>query len=467
MNDELLVRAYAVGFGDCIYVKIPDGNDHFHMLIDCGTSGSADILKAAIDDVRAELPLEGGKRRLDLLVATHPHADHIKGFDPAWFADIKIGRIWLTVFIKPDHPEAKKMRAFQNLANDAAHGLLERSGLALAPGVQSLLARSIWNPGALAALREGFAKSSGIFPDYPLYVARDVAQDLPHRLTAAERTKHNLTFEQGVTCFRGFAEPGTCLRVLAPEWDIDKWYLGQGSFDSNALIDQSLFQTNAYKGTSEAVGKLGEAAAQAADTPAPEITPPGNISAQDFRQLRSRLLYSGLAFSQKDDKLKNNTSVVLLLEWRGRRLLFTGDAEWRGTGVEEDRRNGTWDVMLNIPEVKKLLLQPLDLLKVAHHGSHNGTPFLKEGKEKVLDNILFPNQSLIVVSTVTGVHGEEMPVPYAPLLEALGALAANKQRYPQALEPELHDKDQPQRTDLDPDVPGKQVRYSEVPLLGK
>jgi len=58
-------------------------------------------------------------------------------------------------------------------------------------------------------------------------------------------------------------------------------------------------------------------------------------------------------------------------------------------------------------------------------------------------------------------------VPYAPLLEALGALAANKQRYPQALEPELHDKDQPQRTDLDPDVPGKQVRYTEVPLLGK
>ena len=42
------------------------------------------------------------------------------------------------------------------------------------------------------------------------------------------------------------------------------------------------------------------------------------------------LLYSALAFSQEDDDLKNNTSVVLLLEWRGRRLLFTGDAEWDG-----------------------------------------------------------------------------------------------------------------------------------------
>jgi len=273
--------------------------------------------------------------------------------------------------------------------------------------------------------------------------------------------------EQGATCFRGFAEPNTCLRILAPEWDIDKWYLGQGSFDSNALIDQALFQTDAYKASSETIGQADEAAVQAADAPAAKTVQPDNISASDFRQLCSRLLYSGLAFSQKDDRLKNNTSVVLLLEWRGRRLLFAGDAEWQGAGVVEDRRNGTWDVMLHIPEVKQLLLQPLDLLKVAHHGSHNGTPFLKGGKEKVLDKILSPGQTQVMVSTVTGVHGEEMPVPLPALLEALGGPAANKRRYPHSPEPELRDKDQPQRTDLDPPVPGKQVRYVEVPLLGK
>ena len=80
MDDKLLIRVYAVGFGDCIYVRIPDGESHYHVLIDCGTSDSAAILKKVLDDVFSMLPKdEEGKKRLDLLVATHPHADHIKG----------------------------------------------------------------------------------------------------------------------------------------------------------------------------------------------------------------------------------------------------------------------------------------------------------------------------------------------------------------------------------------------------
>ena len=40
MGDQLLVRAYDVEVGDCIYVRIPDGkvvpagHDDFHILID-------------------------------------------------------------------------------------------------------------------------------------------------------------------------------------------------------------------------------------------------------------------------------------------------------------------------------------------------------------------------------------------------------------------------------------------------
>jgi beta-lactamase superfamily II metal-dependent hydrolase len=464
MDEPILVRVYDVGFGDCIYVRIPDGDGRFHLLIDCGTSGSTKVLEAALGDVREMLPLEDGKRRLDLLVVTHPHADHISGFNPNWFEGIQIRRIWLSVFMNSAHPEAKKALAFQAMAGRQAKALLGR-GLALAPGMEALLEMCAWNvrnETALPALREGLAQSSSIYPRYPLYVARD----LTGTPAADRRQEYDLDLDQGITRFRGFREPGTCLQVLAPEWDIDKYYLGRGSFAGSALVDQHLLCTEAYGASAETPGRAEPSAVAGEGAPAAPAPRPGNISDQDFRLLRNRLLYAGLAFSQEDKALKNNTSVVLLLEWRGRRLLFAGDAEWQGAGVEEERRNSTWDVMLHIPEVRQHLLQPLHFLKVAHHGSHNGTPFLKGGKAQVLEKILSPDRSQVAVSTVTGVHGEDMPVPYAPLLEALGRLAANKRRYPHAPEPELRNVDQPQRTDLEPPVPGKQVRYTEVTLEG-
>jgi beta-lactamase superfamily II metal-dependent hydrolase len=49
---------------------------------------------------------------------------------------------------------------------------------------------------------------------------------------------------------------------------------------------------------------------------------------------------------------------VFALEWRGWRLLFTGDAEIR-----------SWKTM-----AREGALKPVHLLKVSHHGSHNGTP---------------------------------------------------------------------------------------------
>jgi hypothetical protein len=49
-------------------------------------------------------------------------------------------------------------------------------------------------------------------------------------------------------------------------------------------------------------------------------------------------------------------------------------------------------------------------------------------------------------------------------MEALGGMAANKRRYPDTPEPALRNKYQPQRTDLEPPPPGKNVRYVEVKL---
>jgi beta-lactamase superfamily II metal-dependent hydrolase len=67
------------------------------------------------------------------------------------------------------------------------------------------------------------------------------------------------------------------------------------------------------------------------------------------------------------DRAANNTSIVLELEWRGWRLLFSGDAELR-----------SWRTM-----DRQGQLRPVHFLKVSHHASHNGTP-----PEALLENVL-------------------------------------------------------------------------------
>src|SRR6185369_4069042 len=149
--------------------------------------------------------------------------------------------------------------------------------------------------------------------------------------------------------------PDTDLHILAPERDIDHFYLGEE-------LDASL---KGFQGISAALGPVAGGAAVAE-------RPPVNISATDFRVLQSRMLSNGLAFAAKESSIQNNLSVVLLIEWKKRRLLFVGDAEWDGE-FKDGKHNGSWNVMWE-KHRKTHLSKPLDFLKIGHHGSINATP---------------------------------------------------------------------------------------------
>ena len=461
MDDKLLIKTYDVGFGDCIFLKIPDGGHNFHILIDCGTKASATKdhrLKNAVDDIYALLPED--EKKLDLLIATHAHADHIKGFDMEWFEKIQIERIWLPVSMNKNHPQAKKMTAFQDLAEAASRSILERSGAFVSEKAKAMLMRSVCNSTALANLRKELAKKNGISPDFPLYVSRDLA-DESREISLNDLEKYDMDFEGGVTIFRGFEDSGTSLSILAPEWDIDKYYYGKGLLDSHMFNDKNLMGVSDY---CKDELDMNAVYSPEKENDRKDSNIPNNISMHDFQKLQSRLLYSALAFSEKDGHLKNNTSVVLLLDWGGRRLLFTGDAEWDGQGVEENRHNSTWDVMLGQPAVSKVLLKPIDFLKVSHHGSINGTPLLNDGFERVMAKITDPEKTRMVVSTETGVYDDENCIPYPELMSRLGLRAKNRLIYPDTPEAELVDKYQPQRTDQEALIHGNGVHAVEVTL---
>jgi beta-lactamase superfamily II metal-dependent hydrolase len=436
--DKLLIRAYNVGVGDCIYVRIPKARkkrrkvDDFHVLIDCGSKGSPTELKAALDHLKTELPDEGGKKRLDLMLISHEHEDHIKGIDPAWFADVKIENLWMSVAMNRDHPQARFAHQLHDRVAAAMRGIAAR-GLALGPELADIVNRyGIENDRAVDALRTTLPANNGI---KPLYVHADLKPAV-----LKPRTLSGATF-----------------KVLAPEFDIDTFYLGEAGAEI-------------LHGLAAGAGTLAEAPA----APAAGAVP-GNISASDFRRLQSRMMSSAFAFAKEEGEVVNNTSVILLIEWKGRRLLFVGDAEWN-RAYREKKRNFSWNTAWKLRNGE--LNQPVDFLKIGHHGSTNSTPWndRQDGAvteaSTILDAILplpadgaRPTAQAIVSTERTYYK----PIPGGTLLVEIARRVGNTRTYGDALSPEQIaglpnfaeyekaglGKPQPLRTDLETRLTGK------------
>ena len=425
MADKLLIRLFDVGLGDCIYCRIPeaheDGRD-FHILIDCGTLSGADYLSEAMTVLKPLLPVIAGKHHVDLLVVTHEHKDHMTGFGLKLWDELSFGAIWMSAAMDPDHPEAKKAKKLHSFAAEAMTQAV-RLNLALGPGLMELAESLALNADAMKALRATLPKASKIKPTY--VHADSSAADLALPLE------------------------GASIRVLSPERDIDFFYLGREGDPSLRYVLRFI--------------DAGLPSPEAAVPEADAIEMPKNLDAADFRNLRSRMLSTALAFAQLDGKVCNNTSVVLLIEWNGKRLLFVGDAEWDAGFEEGKKANCSWNIMWH--KRKKLLNAPLAFLKIGHHGSENATPW---GKGEALDilNAILPVSDKAKAKAVVSTHrGRYETIPRTELLAEIGSRVSNTKNYAAAFkeaglktsevpkfaefEREFFAKPQPQRTDLE------------------
>jgi hypothetical protein len=396
----LRVRMYNVLFGDAILVSVFEGREARHLLIDVGnvtgSGGSVSVFKPVFDDVLSEL--DG--RPLDLYVMTHEHMDHVKG--PLYAEDqlgldlkktLKARQAWLTassaVGYYDSHPEARKKRLemAESLHAMTRDLIARRLGGKLAAG----------RPSTAADLIKAIAKGK------PPSDATDQDEDqaVIHRLAALLLNNDFQSTEKCVDYIRNLAAEADTFYVhrdFSPPRPPDLLSAGLSIWGPEE-------DTSIYYGRLRpvALGPTAEGPAGAGGAPTPRLVPPSGVDAGAFFDLvesRRRGVGENLLTI---DQATNNTSVVFLLEWRGWRLLFPGDAEEK-----------SWKIM----DRRGLLDSPVDFLKIGHHGSRNGTP-----PTATLDKILPVDGQprFAVVCTCAGVYGksEETAVPSKKALDEL------------------------------------------------
>ncbi|RPJ41154.1 MAG: MBL fold metallo-hydrolase, partial [Chloroflexi bacterium] len=134
---QVRVRMYRTGgIGDCFLLSFQDGNGP-HMLIDCGIlKGTPDGAEGVRKAIRNVAEVTGGK--LDILVVTHEHWDHVSGFLHAreeFEQRLKIGEVWLAWTEDPGNDLAGRLRGQKENAKKAvAAASLRLRGLLGAKG---------------------------------------------------------------------------------------------------------------------------------------------------------------------------------------------------------------------------------------------------------------------------------------------------------------------------------------------
>lgn len=396
------VRSYNVGFGDCFLLTFMyAGEKERNVLIDFGSTKASRSSPDLPTIARLIHDHSGGK--LDMVVATHRHADHINGFGGASGKTIKALKPDLVVQPWTEDPKlAPDAQAPAGRAADAptgSHALVARLGnmQAVAAAVVAQLPALEASPSVRKTVREQLA-----FLGETNLANADAVRNL---MTMG---KKNL-----------YASFGTELPVddLLPGVKID--VLGPPTLEESAKI-QTQRSSDPDEFWQLAATRADPTRADGAPDvlfPAAAVTGPVPQEARwvipEIERMRSEEI---LAIVRILDSVLNNTSLILLFEVGETRMLFPGDAQ-----IEN------WSYALftapDCDEIRKRLATAR-FYKVGHHGSRNATPkTLWKGFEHVGPEG-GPGRLETMLSTLAGKHGSVArgtEVPRRVLVEALKA----------------------------------------------
>ena len=379
-NWRVRVRMYRHGLGDCFLLSFRADEGLRQVLIDCGALARDRTQMTTLAEQIRDHAIEAGGRpgapaRLDVVVATHEHKDHVSGFNQARavFDAMDIGSVWMGWTENLAVPEIQAIRDTRRNARNTLMAALER------------------HAGAAAMDEVGPLMDFGADDDSP--GDRTVAQAMAYLKARGKRAGDLRFIEPGGAPIALPGVPGVRVYALGPPRD------------PQLLKTSAVTERMKHDGVVYHLAATGEAGLQAlAAAGAAQDNDRHQPFAREQRLLRGNPYMAeimgdtlaaydrpDLAWRRVDDDWMsafgqlaldldndtNNTSLVLAFELvaGGEVLLFAADAQV-----------GSWLSWAELAFTVPGRAQPLpahDLLrravfyKVGHHCSHNAT--LKAG----------------------------------------------------------------------------------------